>query len=281
MNCNRMAQTDCECPCECSVDVDVCLSKSYQKAAPPCPNYAEPFPPGIKPSSYYSLLAKVEPCTNFDCKRFTNYKDCMGTVGCEWCTTDQDGFTPLTHPQCTVQAVCFNGIRNSHFPYGSTISGAYVSWVNSEKNSTSNSLLILLVIIAILFSLALMSYCYLNRAQINHMDNNQQLNIYTADRRYIKFSEEPSTDHNNVLLQSGVQEVVNDVGSIAQSPYSNTISKTARRPVIAIPAPSESDDHGYSTMASTTVDDVSPPPTHHTMLRPHQFRVPVIVHRAH
>ncbi|XP_039298138.1 VWFA and cache domain-containing protein 1 [Nilaparvata lugens] len=138
MNCNRMAQTDCECPCECSVDVDVCLSKSYQKAAPPCPNYAEPFPPGIKPSSYYSLLAKVEPCTNFDCKRFTNYKDCMGTVGCEWCTTDQDGFTPLTHPQCTVQAVCFNGIRNSHFPYGSTISGAYVSWVNSEKNSTSN-----------------------------------------------------------------------------------------------------------------------------------------------
>ncbi|RZF37313.1 hypothetical protein LSTR_LSTR005645 [Laodelphax striatellus] len=290
MNCNRMAQTDCECPCECSVDVDVCLSHSYQKAAPPCPNNAEPFIPGYKTGHYYSLLAKVEPCTNFDCKRFTNYKDCMGTAGCEWCNTHQDEVTPLKYPECTVQAVCFNGIRNSYFPYVNSMGGGYVSWMNGDTGSTSNSMLMILVLFAIIFSLALMSYCYINRTQMNEADGgSQQMGLYTADKRYKKFSEEPSTDHNNVLLQSGIQEAVKEAAIVvAQSPYSSSsgssnVGSKSRR---VAAAPSESDDHGYSTMASTNVDDVSPPsplpnPSPLTLLRPHQFRVPVMVHRVH
>lgn len=180
-NCNRVEPMNCECPCECSMPwLDKSTTLSYQsgdlldsndeitdrkinlfQSVDVCPVPIDEYTP--KKIEISIKLDVLSACVNYSCELHATQLECLGVIGCEWCSIDVDGETILQSPFCTHQTACFGGILGAITPYGDSDLGAVA--IDSMIPSTyaaigpvigSITVLCVIVIIAM--------YCYHNSA---------------------------------------------------------------------------------------------------------------------
>lgn len=113
LNCNRMEQTECECPCECSLYSAECVQPNISNLE----TCTAPYEQGFSSNADWSQLTALKPCPVFNCKNYETKGECMGIVGCQWCSVDSDGESMLERPFCSDMNLCFKGILGSFLPY--------------------------------------------------------------------------------------------------------------------------------------------------------------------
>ena len=126
LNCKRMEQTECECPCECSLYNDGCTQPNVSHLESCTASYEEGF---VNANVDWSQISTLKPCPTINCKNYETDVQCMGIVGCQWCSVDADGESPLQRPFCSDMNICFKGVLGSFLPY---VDGSYSK---SKKNS--------------------------------------------------------------------------------------------------------------------------------------------------
>lgn len=47
----------------------------------------------------------------FRCEESETMESCLGVIGCQWCTTDEDGSSPLQSAYCSPIDQCYSGIK--------------------------------------------------------------------------------------------------------------------------------------------------------------------------
>lgn len=299
LNCKRMEQTECECPCECSLYTRGCEDTDVSNIEVCPPSYEQ----GIIPTSRWDRVAipthlTLNQCPSSVCKIYNIESECLGIVGCQWCSIDVDGESLLSNPYCTDNYLCFRGVLGSILPYsdGSYNSQSMGDNVGREWPSVGP---VAGGILAIVLIFGITLFCYrLHSVQsglehqclhlhgspdtlrMTHLDVGIGGGALDGDPIELDRSKNRS---DSLLLE----------GSPPISPY--RVSSSYRRP------PGGDSDHGYSTM--TPHDDTeqqsfaeplllvngamepelinrtrSPSPT--TRLEsPHRVLVPVTVHR--
>ncbi|XP_034936002.1 VWFA and cache domain-containing protein 1 [Chelonus insularis] len=298
-NCKRMEQMECECPCECSLYSSGCKNTSSVNNIEPC---VPPYEQGIVPTTRWDRVSipahlTLNQCPSLNCKAYTSESECLGIVGCQWCSLDIDGESFLGNPFCSEDYTCFKGVLGTPLPYsdGFYNSQAAGDSVGKEWPSVGPVAGGILAIVLI-FGVAL--FCYrLHSVQsglehqclhlhgspdtlrMTHMDIGLGGSATDADPIEL----ERSKNHLDSLLHESTPPI---------SPY--RVSSGYRRP------PGGDSDHGYSTM--TPHDDTEQqsfaeplllvsaaldsefnctrpvsPITH--LESPHRVLVPVTVHR--
>lgn len=114
LNCKRMEQTECECPCECSLYTSSCSDTPIERLEP-CPPADEQ---GSSLQTPWAPPDNVKSCPTFDCKSYQSEDECLGVVGCQWCSIDSDGETTMDRPFCSDVYSCFKGVYGNIVPYG-------------------------------------------------------------------------------------------------------------------------------------------------------------------
>lgn len=65
------------------------------------------------------LKCSCEITADCRCENYKTVDDCLGILGCQWCTFDSDGQTLLPNPSCVSTDQCFGGTK------GRRIRGAF------------------------------------------------------------------------------------------------------------------------------------------------------------
>nr|XP_023016915.1 VWFA and cache domain-containing protein 1 [Leptinotarsa decemlineata] len=225
LNCNRMEQKECECPCECPLDrgefCDANLANWNRTNNLPCRRYEED---SLDSSFIVNTKTILEPCFPIRCYAQKSHMDCLGLLGCEWCTYDADR-NYLRDPFCAELTTCLNGVYDA--------SEIYVRRIPSSDFPSVVPILGSIVAITIVFVLLLICYrSYTHRVSERFYISSTQDQLRMSDLN-ITDNFHDLGNHRDKLLQEEHPNVI--------SPY--CVASTYRRPVV----PADS-DHGYSTM---------------------------------
>ncbi|XP_057341737.1 VWFA and cache domain-containing protein 1 [Microplitis mediator] len=299
LNCKRMEQTECECPCECSLYSSGCEPTNISNIEPCRPPYEQ----GIVPTTRWDRVTvpeqlNLQQCPSSDCKAYGTESECLGIVGCQWCSVDIDGETTLVHPFCSDINLCFKGVLGAILPYadGTYNSQSTGDSIGKEWPSVGP---VAGGILAIVLIFGVVLFCYRLHSVQSGLEH-QCLHLHgspdTLRMTHLDVGLGGSTDGDPVELDRSKNHLDSLLHESTPpiSPY--RVSTNYRRP------PGGDSDHGYSTMtphddteqqsfaeplllinATMEPEDDRPvirPPSPTTRLEsPHRVLVPVTVHR--
>ncbi|XP_074098201.1 VWFA and cache domain-containing protein 1 [Cotesia typhae] len=299
LNCKRMEQTECECPCECSLYSSDCEATNISNIEPCKPPYEQ----GIVPTTPWDRVTvpeqlNLQQCPSSNCKSYTTELECLGIVGCQWCSLENDGELNLANPFCSDVNACFKGVFGAPLPYadGTFNSQSTEDSIGKEWPSVGPVAGGILAIVLI-FGIAL--FCYrLHSVQsgLEHQCLHLNGSPDTLRMTHLDIGLGGSTDGDPVELDRSKNHLDSLLHESTPpiSPY--RVATNYRRP------PGGDSDHGYSTMtphddteqqsfaeplllinASMEPEDERPvasAPLPTTRLEsPHRVLVPVTVHR--
>ncbi|KAK0095373.1 hypothetical protein PV326_008544 [Microctonus aethiopoides] len=299
LNCKRMEQTECECPCECSLystDADTTNISDLESCIPP-------YEQGIVPTARWNRITHpshliLNQCPLTNCKSYVTESECLGIVGCQWCSIDGDGESLLSNPFCSDVYLCFKGILGSTLPYSDGLYNTQTIGDNSGREWPSVGP-VAGGILAIVLIFGITLFCYrLHSVQSGVEHQCLHLHGSPGAHRMTHFDigigggaidgDPIELDRTKHHMDSLLSESVPPI-----SPY--RVATNYRRP------PGGDSDHGYSTM--TPHDDteqqsfaeplllmsnnIEPEFVHHPtassptthLESPHRVLVPVTVHR--
>lgn len=187
-------------------------------------------------------LENLPQCFNSECSSRLSEKDCFGVLGCEWCSLDMDGATPLKTAFCHEQPKCFGGVLGARTPYADEIIGQLEEDFKSIKSTPLGP--VAGGMIGAFLLAAFLVYCYKNR--IARSGSAQYALPYPCNpslRGSSGYEADEPDMHRNPSpvgpLHIGLAGCSYDNRAIV-SPY--RVNTAYRRP------PGGDSDHGYSTM---------------------------------
>ncbi|KAL3993882.1 hypothetical protein ACH3XW_19435 [Acanthocheilonema viteae] len=251
--CTRFDDAECECPCQCTLNCNAqCVASSsnvslYRKTSfvpnvecsdlEECPAMATIIPFSARPLQK-TVLSE---CISIKCENYKTIDDCLGVLGCQWCTFDSDGQTLLLNPSCVSTDQCFGGFLESESQLAAQWSvGAPVGPVAAGIMSV-----FLIMVMAV--------YCY--RSQVNRLvEANSLMDSYGVPLCGRNFEDDDfQLDHDI----SGVvkEKAVALVQLTSFERMSNPLATV--RPQYRVSPRTESSDQGYSTMTDRMQGDES------------------------
>ncbi|CAG9532415.1 unnamed protein product [Cercopithifilaria johnstoni] len=261
--CTRFDNAECECPCQCPLNCNAqCAVSSsnvslYQKASflpnldcsdlEECPVMATIIPFSARPLQK-TVLSE---CISIKCENYKTVDDCLGILGCQWCTFDSDGQTLLLSPSCVSTDQCFGGTK------GRRIRG----FLKSESQLASEWRVgapvgpVAAGIMSVFLIMVMAVYCYRN--QVNRLVGaNSLMDSYGAPLCGRNFEDDDfQLDHDTPESMKVSEKIVTLVQLTSFERMSNPL--TAVRPQYRVSPRTESSDQGYSTMTDRMQGDES------------------------
>uniref|UniRef100_F1KQN7 VWFA and cache domain-containing protein 1 n=1 Tax=Ascaris suum TaxID=6253 RepID=F1KQN7_ASCSU len=264
--CSRFDDAECECPCQCPIDVDKqCSSQSSNSSenTPASLLLAISADQGVSPpieqcsdsvrtvpfTARLSQKTTLPKCIDIRCEESETMESCLGVIGCQWCTTDEDGSSPLQSAYCSPIDQCYSGIKGrrirSFLDNSSQLTSQWSKATPVGPVAAGIMSVFLIMVIAV--------YCY--RSQVNRLVDTRSLTdsfgaplcARSADDEDFQFDHDGSAssdDKTMTLIQLASFER-------ASNPPATV------RPQYRMSPRTESSDHGYSTMTDRMAGEES------------------------
>uniref|UniRef100_A0A1I7W3V1 VWFA domain-containing protein n=1 Tax=Loa loa TaxID=7209 RepID=A0A1I7W3V1_LOALO len=259
--CTRFDHTECECPCQCPLNCNAqCAVSSsnvslYRKTSfvsnvecsdlEECPVIATIIPFSARPLQK-TVLSE---CISIRCENYKTIDDCLGILGCQWCTFDSDGQTLLLNPSCVSTDHCFGGTK------GRRIRGFLESESHLAQQWSVSAPVgpVAAGIMSVFLIMVIAVYCY--RSQINRLvEANSLTDSYGAPLCGRNFEDDDfQLDHD--ISGSVKEKAVALIQLTSFERMSNPLA--AVRPQYRVSPRTESSDQGYSTMTDRMQGDES------------------------
>ncbi|VDK83242.1 unnamed protein product [Litomosoides sigmodontis] len=260
--CTRFDDAECECPCQCPLNCNAqCAVSSsnaslYRKTSfvpnvecsdlEECPVMATIIPFSAKPLQK-TVLSE---CISIKCENYKTLDDCLGILGCQWCTFDSDGQTLLPNPSCVSTDQCFGGTKGRRFLKSE--SQLAPQWpVGAPVGPVAAG------IMSVFLIMVMAVYCY--RSQVNRLvEANSFTDSYGAPLCGRNFEDDDfQLDHD--ISGSVKGTVIKKSVALVQLTSFERMSDpmAAVRPQYRVSPRTESSDQGYSTMTDRMQGDES------------------------
>uniref|UniRef100_A0A914R0F7 PSI domain-containing protein n=1 Tax=Parascaris equorum TaxID=6256 RepID=A0A914R0F7_PAREQ len=155
-------------------------------------------------------------------------ESCLGVIGCQWCTTDEDGSSPLQSAYCSPVDQCYSGIKGrrirSFLDNSSQLTSQWSKATPVGPVAAGIMSVFLIMVIAV--------YCY--RSQVNRLVDTRSL-----------------TDSFGAPLYKTMTLIQLASFERASNPPATV------RPQYRMSPRTESSDHGYSTMTDRMAGEES------------------------
>uniref|UniRef100_A0A2K6VIU5 VWFA domain-containing protein n=1 Tax=Onchocerca volvulus TaxID=6282 RepID=A0A2K6VIU5_ONCVO len=257
--CTRFDDAECECPCQCPLNCNTqCTVSSsnvslYRKISfiSECSDLEEcPVMATIVPFSARPLQKTVlSECVSIKCENYKTVDDCMGILGCQWCTFDSDGQTLLLNPSCVSTDECFGGTKGRRIRgFLESESQLVPQWsVGAPVGPVAAGIMSVFLIMVITM------YCY--RSQVNRLvETNSFTDSFGVPLCGRNFEDDDfQFDHDG--SGSVKEKAVTLIQLTSFERMSNPVA--AVRPQYRVSPRTESSDQGYSTMTDRMQGDES------------------------
>ncbi|VDK74988.1 unnamed protein product [Onchocerca ochengi] len=257
--CTRFDDAECECPCQCPLNCNTqCTVSSsnvslYRKISfiSECSDLEEcPVMATIVPFSARPLQKTVlSECVSIKCENYKTVDDCMGILGCQWCTFDSDGQTLLLNPSCVSTDECFGGTKGRRIRgFLESESQLVPQWsVGAPVGPVAAGIMSVFLIMVITM------YCY--RSQVNRLvETNSLTDSFGVPLCGRNFEDDDfQFDHDG--SGSVKEKAVTLIQLTSFERMSNPVA--AVRPQYRVSPRTESSDQGYSTMTDRMQGDES------------------------
>ncbi|MFH4979498.1 hypothetical protein AB6A40_006207 [Gnathostoma spinigerum] len=262
--CSRFDDAECECPCQCPIGSEsTCVGNKAENSFERLVSIVgssrndllsvSECTEGRRTYSFGSRsLQKVAlpDCLNIKCERYATFDDCLGVIGCQWCSMDFDGQRLLENPYCSPIDQCFGGMKGQQIrglsEFASQMTGQWSMATPVGPVAAGIMSVFLIMVIAV--------YCY--RSQVNRLVETRSITDSYGAPLCGRLIEEEDFQFDHDGSGPPEEKVVNLI-QLASFERISLPNQTTVRPQYRLSPRTESSDHGYSTMTDRNNGDES------------------------
>ncbi|VDM42025.1 unnamed protein product [Toxocara canis] len=264
--CSRFDDAECECPCQCPIDVGKQCSSDYYSpnSSTNAPVFGVSGEQAVLPASIeqcsdsvrmvpftarLSQKTTLPNCVDIRCEESDSLESCLGVIGCQWCTVDEDGSSPLQSAFCSPIDQCYAGIKGRRIRSFMDSS----SQLQSQWSMATPVGPVAAGIMSVFLIMVIAVYCY--RSQVNRLVETRSLTDSFGAPLCARSTEDEDFqfDHDGSASSDDKMMTLIQLASFERT--SNPPATV--RPQYRMSPRTESSDHGYSTMTDRMAGEES------------------------